>query len=427
MERLANAEVESFAYLARFEGVDIKQGLASLEALLASLSSPQFAYPSIIVGGTNGKGSVVAMLSAIFSRAGLFVGSYTSPHLWRFNERIRLEAECISDAEIASLIKTIKAHPHQDVTWFELVTAMAFLHFRLHAVDLAVLEVGMGGRLDATNTAKTVISVITNIALDHQEYLGNTVAEIAQEKAGIIKDGGVCITGERKEESLAVIADKAKSALLLRIDEDFSFAESASGLIYRSKHFPPITGIQLALRGPHQRDNALCAITAALLVGKRYGYDISADSIRGGLRDCHWPGRFEIIAQKPTVIFDGAHNVAGMSALVAALQEEFPERKIVAIVGFLRGKDYREMLRVLSTIATRIIVVAPFSPRALPAQEVMENCGREIEILESAASALDAYERARALALRNEGIICFAGSLFLAEAIKDLFPQRVSR
>lgn len=416
--------LESFAYLSRFEGVDVRLGLEPLHVLLSRMDSPHLAYPCVIIGGTNGKGSVAAMLFSILSRAGYIVGLYTSPHLFRFNERIRVGADLITDEEIVSLIETIKLHQPEDVTWFEFATAMAFEHFRRRGVDIAVLEVGMGGRLDATNIAPAKICAITNISFDHQEYLGNTLSAIAAEKAGIIKEGGVCVTCERGGESLEVISHRAREvgAEVIGIDDDFSFENNAAGLVWCSPLSEAITGIELPLIGGHQRDNALCAIAMSCCL-KRKGFNIAAKDIREGLRRCVWRGRFDILSQRPTIVFDGAHNVAGMRSLVVSLMEKFAGKKIIAVLGFLRGKDYQGMLKTIAPMADKIIITAPDSPRALSPQEILDSCARYHPGMEIAESNHAALQHALSL-VSGDDVVCVAGSLFMAAPLEEMFMPR---
>jgi len=418
--------VEAFTSLSRWEGVNIKQGLEPLRALLERLGSPQNSYPSIIIGGTNGKGSTAAMLAAILQEAGFVVGLYTSPHLFRFNERIRVASREISNFEISHLLDTLAPHRlRENISWFEFVTAMAFVHFARQNIDIAVLEVGLGGRLDATNIASSQLCAITNIALDHQDYLGSSLAAIAAEKAGIIKEKSTCVTCERDAEALAVISARAQllGSPLLRIDEDFYFEKGEGGLTYQSRHFTTIAGIKFPLLlGRHQCDNALSAITLALALAKK-GFVVDAEAIKRGLQGCRWHCRCEIISKEPLVVFDGAHNVAGMSALAATIREHFADRRVTAVLGFLRDKDYGGMLRAIAPVVSRVIFTTPLSPRALEPLELSRGCRYlfpelPVEVVSSPPAAL---ERACSFSKDDKGMVCIAGSLFLAAPLESAF------
>jgi dihydrofolate synthase / folylpolyglutamate synthase len=407
-------------YLESLKGRGIQPGLGPVRRLLARLGSPQKSCKSILVGGTNGKGSIAATLAAILQAAGYRVGLYTSPHLVDFRERIRVDGAMIPEAALRTLIGQARRSDHEGVTYFEFTTALAFLHFARCRVDATVLEVGMGGRLDATNVVRPELSIISNIAMDHAEYLGRRLEDIAREKAGIIKRGGVCITAARQAPVLAVIGKvcREKGARLLRVGRDVRIRARAGGSVDFRGPALELSELALVLKGAHQRENTACALGALGILRER-GFTISDEAVRGGLAAVRWEGRLEVVAESPSILLDGAHNPAGAAALAKALGE-FEYRKLILVLGILADKDYRGMIRRLAPLADRLIVTRPPDERALAPDVLAKEARRWSRRVEVRANPRDAVARARAVA-RAEDLICVAGSLYLVGAVRPLF------
>jgi dihydrofolate synthase/folylpolyglutamate synthase len=412
--------VDPLQYLDSLKDRGIQPGLGPVRRLLKRLENPQERYKGILVGGTNGKGSIAATLAAILQAAGYRVGLYTSPHLVDFRERIRVDGAMIPEEILCRRIGQVRRANREGVTYFEFATALAFLHFARCRVDVAVLEVGMGGRLDATNVVRPELSVISNIALDHAEFLGPRLEDIALEKAGIIRRGGVCITAARQAPVLAVIdrVCRGKRARLLRVGREIRVCVRAGGLLDFRGPTSVLKKLALALKGPHQRENTACALGALGILCER-GFTISDEAVRSGLAAVRWEGRLEVVAERPTILLDGAHNPAGAAALGKALGE-FKYRKLILVLGILADKDYRGMTRRLAPLAHRLIVTRPPDDRALAPDVLAAEARRwnpRVEVLENPREAV---KRARAGA-RAEDLICVAGSLYLVGAVRPLF------
>ncbi len=346
------------------------------------------------------------------------VGLYTSPHLCDFRERIRINGCMIEEEELCRLIEEVRAKVVEDVTYFEFVTAVAFLYFSQCGVDIAVVEVGMGGRLDATNLVSPEVSIITNISLEHREYLGNDVKSIAREKGGIIKEGGVCITAATGRNVVDTLQDIClqRDATLYRVGKDIKVRRSAQGSFSYYGIHKCYRGLTLSLIGGHQIANAALALAAVdLLAGK--GLTVGDASVIEGLRDVRWEGRLELIARAPRILIDGAHNPAGIATLCTALTSEFSYRKLIIVFGALRDKDYAGMLRRLLPLADRLILTRPQEERAAQPQDlltVIGSCPKHIEVIGDSREALN---RARSLA-GDDDLICVTGSLYLVGEIR---------
>lgn len=427
------AEATAFLYGLRRFGW--RPGLATIQRLLSLLDDPQAGIPAVHIGGTNGKGSTAAMLDAILRAAGCRTGLYTSPHLLSFTERIRVDGEPIGEAEIVALTDRLRAlcstHfapettscvddrlPHP--TFFELTTAMAFLHFRRRAVEAAVIEVGLGGRLDATNVIQPRVAVITNIALEHQEYLGRTLAEIAGEKAGIIKTGTPIVTAAGGD-ALSVIRQAAARlrAPVISVPESYRWVVRDSGL---EGHTFDLEGpreryeaLRVPLPGRHQIENAVLAVAAAEAAQDR-GFSLDAAAIRRGLAEAAWPGRLQVVQDRPRIILDGAHNPAGTEALAAFLTEHRSALgRLVLIFGVLQDKDWEAMLGLLAPLADEIVLTHPPSARgADPA--MLAPAARRYATATIATEPEKALARAREAA-RTEDTILVAGSLYTVAAV----------
>jgi len=413
--------MKSESFLTFLDGLDstkIDFGLASIEILLRRLGNPHHQYQTIHVGGTNGKGSVSAMISSILHHAGYRVGIYTSPHLVNFEERIRIDGVSITEEEREELGRDIERHAPSDITFFECATALAFYAFARRKVDIAVVEVGMGGRLDATNVVLPIVTIITTIAREHQIYLGRTVQEIATEKGGIIKKGGVCVTGVRNTSARERLRDicSQREARFLLYGRDFHVRRRRTGhLSYRGLSLS-LSHLTLNLQGAHQAQNAALAL-AAMEVCKERGLTIGETPLRAGLKGVTWPGRCEIIDRHPLVILDGAHNPSGMSAFCRTLRNDFSVTGCVALFGVLEDKDYRAMLKVLATVARRIVVTTPPGARAVHAHEIIHIAARYCQDVTAINDPIDAFRHLRSHLVADD-CLCVTGSLYLIGEIK---------
>lgn len=365
-----------------------KFGLQNITTLSAALGNPHRAIPCAQIAGTNGKGSTSAMLESILRAAGLRTGLYTSPHLERVNERIRIDGEDVSDVDFAaawtrvhSAIESLMAsgalaaHP----TYFECVTGMAFLVFAEKKLDFAVYEVGLGGRLDSTNIVTPEVAVITSIDFDHESFLGHTIQQIAAEKAGIIKTGVNVVGAAERPEARTVIAERCREvgAQLAEIDTLYrvKFTHSVDGcypaLATARRGSGPTLSLDPSLPGRFQVRNALAAATAARILNEK-GFAISDEAIERGIRDVRWPGRLEKLSDNPTVYLDGTHNPAGARELAKFWQENFAGRRIFLVYGTVRDKAVDEIAGLLFPRAESVVLTAPRQPRAISAEVLAE-------------------------------------------------------
>lgn len=403
-------------------------GLDVVETILERLGNPHNRFCAIHIAGTNGKGSVAAALATILQEAGFSVGLYTSPHLVRFNERIRINGRDVSDADVVSAYKAVRAvqGDTREPTFFEYTTAMAFDIFGKAGVDWAVIETGMGGRLDATNILSPRVSIITNISLEHRMYLGNTIAAIAGEKGGIIKPGTPVVTGVTQKSAIETIEAIAteKSAPLYRLGRDFCFRRNRNnGFSYAgiANHWPDM---QTCLAGAHQFSNAAITLAACeILIQQQVPLDITA--VKKGLATVKWPGRLEIRNTTPPVIIDGAHNLMAARHLARFLAQEMSDRPITLVIGILDDKPYGAMLRTLLPCAARIIVTQPVIDRALPVEKLrkaVSSMGHAVEAIPDVAAAV----HAACDTTPSDGAVCIAGSLYVVgEAMQALNARSI--
>ena len=395
---------EAIQFLFGLQMFGARPGLETTRRLAALAGNPQDKLRFIHVAGTNGKGSTCAMLESVYRAVGLRVGLFTSPHLVSFRERIQVNRELIPASDVARLVTEIQASlktfsHDQHPTMFEVVTVLALRHFAEQKCDLVIWETGLGGRLDATNIVTPLASVITNIGLDHQAWLGDTLAKIAAEKAGIIKPGVPVVTTERGEEALNVIERVAKenNAPLTRVRPD------PSSILH-----PPSS-----LPGEHQRMNAALALATVEVLQK--SLPASDEQIATGLAQVKWPGRLQLITRPngQRVLLDGAHNIAGVETLVAAVEKGFAGIKRTLILGMLADKDWRPMCELLASLAERIILVPVESKRTASPEQLAEvfraaNPKAQVRCADSLSQALD-------WAGRDEFVV-IAGSLYLIGA-----------
>ena len=397
----------------------IKLELSTISAILDKLGRPQNQFHGIHIAGTNGKGSTAAMLTAILKQAGYKVGLYTSPHLVRFNERIQINGRPISNERVVAAYRAVKdKHGRKrEPTFFEYTTAMAFYEFASQNVDLAVIETGMGGRYDATNVIKPVLSIITNISLEHRAYLGKTLAAIAGEKAGIIKPRTPVVTGARQETVMAVIRRTAaeKHSACYRLGEDFKIRrQSDGGFSYVGPNLR-LNGLRTRLRGTHQFSNAALAAAACDILSGRGRLDIPENSIRQGLLTVEWPARLEVVSERPMVMIDGAHNLDAIEKLARhlATAPDLKGRNILLVTGILDDKPYPAMLKKLVPLCRQVILTRASIGRAVAPEvlaPIVRSLGRPCEIVADVAAAV---RRAVSLAAPDD-VVCVAGSLYVA-------------
>ena len=410
-----------FDRLFSLQGLGMKLNIDNIRELLGRLGNPQDSFRSVHVAGTNGKGSVSSMLSFILRDAGYRTGLYTSPHLVRFNERIQVDGVEISDEEVERYFSILEPHmsamenesPLKKITFFEAATAMAFLYFADRKVDYAVVEVGLGGRLDATNVITPELSVITSLSLDHTRILGDRVEKIALEKAGIIKDGIPVVLARNAEEAVAVIeriaADRGAPLTMVGRDSLISSPSYSLESARCSMRMPDNSVLKLesGMGGKYQVDNCATAATAAWRLG------ISPDAIKSGLKRARWPGRMEILRKEPLLLMDGCHNLAGAQSLLETLMSEGIEG-LNFIMAFSSERRERDILSVLEPLMAGLTVTAPDNPRAIAVDEAMkiaEDVLKDRVPLRRASRVSDALKYI-------EGDTCITGSLYLlGEAI----------
>lgn len=413
-----NQCLEAMFSLHRF---GIKLGLDTIGNILDGLGRPQDDFAGIHIAGTNGKGSVASMLATLLTNAGYRVGLYTSPHLVRFNERIRINGRMISDADVVESFEAVKQvhFGDREPTFFEYTTAMAFYEFSRKHVDWAIIETGMGGRLDATNVLNPEVSIITNVSLEHQMYLGHTLASIAFEKGGIIKPGVSVVTGVKQASAMDVITRIAleKSADLYRFKTEFKVRKNrTAGFTYFGMQHT-WRDLHTGLSGSHQTDNAALALAACELLmdgtGRRPALSIDASAIRRGLEQNVWPGRLETVSTSPLVIIDGAHNLAAVRNLTRFLSERINGRRLTCVVGILDDKSYQTMLRHLLSGCSRVILTRPKIDRSLAPEKLYAVAKRlvdDVRIIPDVPEAVnDAIQNAG-----TDDAVCIAGSLYLA-------------
>lgn len=436
-------------YLYSLRHFGIKLGLENISRLLEHWGQPQRQFASVLIGGTNGKGSAAAFLSSILSRAGYQTGLYTSPHLVDFRERIQIRGEYIPPQEVVPLTeelqKILATHSWCDhhPTYFEVTTALAFKYFAEQGVDIAVVEVGLGGRFDATNILSPALSLITNVDYDHSEHLGASLSAIAAEKAEIVKPGGILITAEEKEEVLAVFRRlcQERGAQMVRLQEEVKIKRPRTRygrqvFDLEGKH-GVIKDLEITLLGEHQRLNATLALLAAIRLRKLGWSKIGGVAIHEGLKKARWPGRLEILQERPALVLDGAHNLAAALALVKALPQLGYFNKLILVFGVMQDKDYKNMLATLAPLAAEVILTKPQMERsqdpkvlATYAQSAIQipshqgrgiNASAAIQITESVAGACDlALKRAQ-----PEDLILVTGSLFTVGEAKGWWEKKI--
>ncbi|MDR7077907.1 dihydrofolate synthase/folylpolyglutamate synthase [Neobacillus niacini] len=406
----------------------IKPGLSRMEWMMEKLGHPERKMKTVHIGGTNGKGSTVTYLRNILEAAGYSVGTFTSPYIEQFNERISVNGKPISDKEILELTNVIRPLADEleetelgGPTEFEVITAMSFYYFaNVNQVDIVIYEVGLGGRFDSTNIIHPIASIITNIGLDHTNILGHTYGEIAFEKAGIIKEGIPTFTAVKNEEALKVIKEQAekKQAPLYRLNQDFkvtSHSPQANGEIFTLKSAEhTLEQLEISMIGQHQTENAALAAMAAQSINHDEDFSISENAIRTGLKKAYWPGRFEILSNRPLVIIDGAHNDEGISALVQELSTRYSNYNIHIVFAALKDKKLDQMIAQLDQVADEISFVSFDFPRAAQANDLFAISKSKNKVM---ADKWDTHLSKITKSLENNQILVVTGSLyFISEA-----------
>jgi dihydrofolate synthase/folylpolyglutamate synthase len=429
---------ETIDYLYALQKHGIKLALSNSLRLMVSLGSPHRKFRSVHVAGTNGKGSTAAFIAGMLRAAGYRVGLYTSPHLVSFTERIRINGDPISEKRVVELAQRVrKAYgglkpagesAAMSPTFFEVTTAIAFIYFAEEEVDIAVIEVGMGGRLDSTNVIIPLVSVITNIDLEHTEFLGTTLEQIATEKAGIIKPGVPVVTGAVQPDVVSVIerTAEAKAAGISRLSRDFMPENVVSGaepvFDYRGRK-AAYEGLKLRLIGRYQVDNA-CLALAAVEYLREAGIAVDEQAVRRGLEQTHWEGRMERIAKRPDIYLDGAHNPASAKKLAATVGElKTAYGQLVLVIGILGDKDYQGIANEIVPLADRVVVTRPQYSRAL---DVPFLAG-EIRKLHTRVTTAETVAEAIALArddASSDDLILVTGSLYMVGDARALLSAR---
>ena len=399
--------------------------LDTIKGILNALGNPQNNFACIHVAGTNGKGSVASALSSILHEAGYKVGLNTSPHLVRFNERICINNCQISDADVVKSYQAVQQVHHGDrsPTFFEFATAMALYEFGRQSVDWAVIETGMGGRFDATNVIQPAISIITNVSMEHREYLGNTLVQITREKAGIIKQGAPVVTAIKQKQAQAVVHRVAakKSAPLYILGENFKVRRQGAGKFSYYGIENTWHKMHTTLLGKYQIENAALAIAACELLHKDKA-EISKKNIQDGLTKTHWPGRLEIVSDNPLVILDGAHNLIAARNLAKFLSENLAHRRITLVVGILDDKPYGAMLKSLLPVCARAIVTRAKTDRALAPQRLDAVAKKIISDVTMIPGVAAAVKQAVETASPDE-VVCIAGSLYVVGEAKEAIEK----
>lgn len=405
----------------------IKLGLETIRHILSRLGDPQLSFRAIHIAGTNGKGSVAAMLSTILHAAGYRVGRYTSPHLERFNERICIDNAPMADADVVEGYERVAGIKDLDrqTTFFEFATAMALDQFGRKKVDWAIVETGMGGRLDATNVLMPELSIITNISLEHKEYLGNTIAAIAREKAGIIKPMVPLVTGVRQPSARRVVLEQARKqkAPAFLMGSDFRCRRQAAGAFNYYGMAKTYRNIKLNLAGEHQIGNAALALAACEALAKTASVEISEQTIIQALDKTTWPGRLEVVRHRPEVILDGAHNLMAARALAHYLRTRYANRRITLVVGILDDKPSEAILKDLASACRRMVVTQPKIDRANSAERLSVLAKEHMADVTTISDVKSAVRHALDTS-KADDVICVAGSLYVVGEARTALRER---
>ncbi len=416
---------EALNYIYSLQKFGIKFGLSKTEDILKAFGDPHKQKTYVHIAGTNGKGSVAAFIASVLKEAGYKVGLYTSPHLVRFTERFRINGEEIEKEEAAELIFELKKSfsPKEPPTFFEAATAMAIIYFARHETDIDIMEVGMGGRLDATNVIHPVVSVITNIGLDHQQYLGPRLIDIAKEKAGIIKNGVDLVTGVTQPALACFFKEVASS-------KDAPFFRVGTDIRYRNRNgFVDYYGIKATFKGlKTEMDGLFQARNVAISLGvvellREKGFRIEDKCIYHGIKKTFWPGRMHTVSDSPLIILDGAHNCYAMRMLSKSIKQRYPDKKLILVLGIMKDKDIKSILGAIVPKSDYVIYTRPVYSRAAEPELLRSYAVRFNKKGEVIPRLTDALERAKDIATPND-LILVTGSLFtVGEALSYLDPK----
>ncbi|NBH61965.1 bifunctional folylpolyglutamate synthase/dihydrofolate synthase [Anaerotruncus sp. 80] len=427
--------MDAISKISEFQKFGWVLGLERMNVLLEKLGNPHEDLKVLHVAGTNGKGSVCRYLYEILQAAGYRCGLFTSPFLEVFNERIEFDGSFISDADlqrcsdvVLAMTEEMVAEGHESPTEFEVITAVAFLYFKEKNTDFVVLEVGLGGRGDSTNVVKRPLcSIITSISLDHTDRLGETIEEIAAEKAGIIKEGCPVITGVENEEAMWVLKHKAiekHTPIFDALQSPFEILEeTVEGTRVRAEVLKETYEFTISMVGRHQVQNALTALTAIALLNKRGDFTVTDEQIAEGFKRAKQIGRFEIMEKEPFVILDGAHNPGGAKALKETVLRHFKDKKILMVTGILADKEVEEVLDSFMDITKDFIATEPDNPRKLPAEELAEKMQKRGGHVHCFSKAEEAVSCAQGL-YEAYDVILFTGSLYLIGKIRGLINEK---
>jgi dihydrofolate synthase/folylpolyglutamate synthase len=410
---------ETISFLYSLERFGILLGLENITSLLEQLGNPQKSFPVVHVAGSNGKGSTSAFIFGVLREAGYKAALYTSPHLNDFRERIRVNGSLVpKEAIVESAEKIRRIYDPERTTFFEFTTAVAFDFMAQAKPDIAVIEVGLGGRLDATNTVEPLVTVITDIAREHEDYLGAGIAAVAREKAGIIKSGIPLVTGAGRSEARRVILEAARKASSAVKEFGKQFAAKRTGVNafnYRSEKLA-LADVFLTMPGSHQMKNAALAI-AALEEFRGQRYEISETAIREGIQKTVFPGRFEILRRRPDVVIDGAHTPEGMRLLKSAFRRLYPGAKALLLLGMLQDKNYEALVDIIAPIAREVVCVPPQGARALDPEKLALLVRKKGIPANSASDIAEGFKMLMNKAKEHD-VVLAAGSLYMIGPVR---------
>ncbi|ADG83392.1 bifunctional folylpolyglutamate synthase/dihydrofolate synthase [Thermincola potens] len=426
---------EALTYLQDLTKFGFNFGLGRIEELLNRLGNPHKKLKVVHVGGTNGKGSTTAFISGILQAAGYRVGVFTSPHLHSYTERYTINNVTISEEAMARYIVFLKPYldkmvedGYEHPTEFEVCTALAFQYFYDQKVDYVVLEVGLGGAIDSTNVVVPLVSVITNVAMDHMDYLGHSIREIAEVKAGIIKLNGLAVTAVQDPEALEVISRTARerNARLIEVYKEARWEITDSSVWGQTFNLNTSNrtykNVRISLLGQHQIVNAVTAIVTVEAL-ETLGVQIGQDAVENGMASVKWPARLEIMQRQPMVIIDGAHNVHGAKSLRNALQEVFSYDKLILVFGMLGDKEREKVVAELAPLAAKVVITRPNSPRAGQWDKVAEEVKKyvnDVRVIEDIHQAVDT-----AVKIAEPGdLVCITGSLYMVAEAREYFLKK---
>lgn len=426
MKTAGESYKETLRKLYSLQKYGIKFGLSKTANLMRAFGSPHEGKSYIHLGGSNGKGSVGAMMESILMACGLKVGFYVSPHLVRFTERFRINGREMAPEEVTAIAREVMdiTDPHEPPTFFEFTTAMALLYFARQETDISIMEVGMGGRLDATNIILPLVSIITNISHEHQDFLGPRLLDIAAEKAGIIKKGVHVVTAATQPSVVALFRSicEERQAPFWRVGRDVRYRRTGSEFNYYGLH-RNLKNLEISLKGRHQYRNAALALAGLEILGQK-GYDVPSTCIQAGLQSTIWPGRMHIVSKNPHIILDGAHNPKATKTLADSIRDGFSYDRIIVVLGVMADKDIKGIIQAIAPIADHVIFTKPDYYRAAE-PEVLFSQGYSLGVRGQIIPTLPrAIDKAKAMAGPRD-VLLVCGSLFtVGEALTILEPEQ---